>query len=55
MRAVADCAAVLALRTGMAPEKRLKDSGIDVITTYERVETAVLTAAKERSKEYGIA
>jgi MoaA/NifB/PqqE/SkfB family radical SAM enzyme len=55
IRAVGDCAAVLALRTGMAPEKRLKEKGIDVITTYERVETAVLLAAKERSELYGIA
>jgi predicted Fe-Mo cluster-binding NifX family protein len=55
IRAVADCAAVLALRTGMIPEKRLKENGIDVITTCERVENAVLTAAKERGKEHGIA
>ncbi len=55
IRAVADCEAVLALRTGMAPEKRLKENGIDVITTYERVETAVKAAAMERSKEHDIA
>jgi len=54
IRAVQDCSAVLALRTGMAPEKRLKENGINVITTYERVETAVLLAAKERSEVYGI-
>jgi nitrogenase molybdenum-iron protein alpha/beta subunit/MoaA/NifB/PqqE/SkfB family radical SAM enzyme len=55
INALRDCAAVLALRTGLIPEKRLKENGINVITTYERVETAVLLAAKERSEVYGIA
>jgi len=55
INALRDCAAVLALRTGLIPEKRLKENGIDVITTYEKVETAVLLAAKERSEVYGIA
>jgi nitrogenase molybdenum-iron protein alpha/beta subunit/predicted Fe-Mo cluster-binding NifX family protein len=54
INALRDCAAVLALRTGMEPESRLKENGINVITTYERVETAVLLAAKERSEVYGI-
>jgi MoaA/NifB/PqqE/SkfB family radical SAM enzyme len=49
VRAVWDCAAVLALRTGAAPEKRLREGGIDVISTHERVETAVAQAARERS------
>jgi len=44
INAVSDCSAVIALRTGLAPEKRLKEKGIDVITTYDRVETAVLSA-----------
>jgi len=48
IRAVADCEAVLALRIGPTPEKRLKENGIDAIMTYERVETAVVRAAKER-------
>jgi nitrogenase molybdenum-iron protein alpha/beta subunit/predicted Fe-Mo cluster-binding NifX family protein len=47
IRAVADCDAVLALRIGPAPEKRLQENGIYVITTYERVETAVNQAAQE--------
>jgi MoaA/NifB/PqqE/SkfB family radical SAM enzyme len=55
IRAVYDCEAVLALRIGPAPEKRLKENGIDVITTYDRVETAVTLAAKQRSAVYGIA
>jgi nitrogenase molybdenum-iron protein alpha/beta subunit/predicted Fe-Mo cluster-binding NifX family protein len=47
IRAVADCDAVLALRIGPTPEKRLQENGIYVITTYERVETAVSQAARE--------
>jgi nitrogenase molybdenum-iron protein alpha/beta subunit/MoaA/NifB/PqqE/SkfB family radical SAM enzyme len=47
IRAVADCDAVLALRIGPTPEKRLQENGIYAITTYERVETAVSRAAKE--------
>jgi nitrogenase molybdenum-iron protein alpha/beta subunit/MoaA/NifB/PqqE/SkfB family radical SAM enzyme len=50
IRAVSDCDAVLALRIGPVPEKRLQENGIDVIITYERVETAVNQAAK-RVKE----
>lgn len=47
IRAVADCKVVLALRIGSVPEKRLKENGIGVFTTYERVETAVAAAARE--------
>ena len=54
IRAVADCDAVLALRIGPAPEKRLQENGIYVITTYERVETAVSQAAKEINETYKI-
>jgi MoaA/NifB/PqqE/SkfB family radical SAM enzyme len=46
LRAVSDCAGVLALRIGLVPEKRLQESGISAITTYERVETAVKQAAE---------
>jgi hypothetical protein len=45
--AVSDCRAVLALRVGQVPEQRLNDSGIDIVTTYERIETAVLLAAQK--------
>lgn len=44
IRAVSDCDAVLALRIGPTPERRLKENGIGVITTYEKVETAVKKA-----------
>jgi MoaA/NifB/PqqE/SkfB family radical SAM enzyme len=47
IRAISDCQAVLALRIGPTPERRLKENGIDVIMTYEVVETAVADAAKE--------
>ncbi|MDR2694098.1 MAG: radical SAM protein [Chitinispirillales bacterium] len=55
IRAVADCAAVLAMRIGPTPEKRLRENGIDAIMTYDRVENAVARAAKERSVADGIA
>jgi nitrogenase cofactor biosynthesis protein NifB len=54
IHAVSDCEAVLALGIGPTPEKQLKENGIDTITTYERVETAVLQAAKNRRNVYGI-
>jgi predicted Fe-Mo cluster-binding NifX family protein len=47
LKAVSDCDGVIALRIGLAPESRLRENGIDVITTFERVETAVVTAAKK--------
>ena len=52
--AVSDCEAVLAMRIGPTPEKRLKENGIEAITTYERVETAVSEAAKKRRNVYGV-
>jgi len=50
IHAISDCEAVLAVRIGPTPEKRLKENGIGAITTYERVETAVLQAAKEKRR-----
>ncbi|GBU26464.1 nitrogenase molybdenum-iron protein nifN-nifB [Fibrobacteria bacterium R8-3-H12] len=50
IRALSDCEAVLAIRIGPTPEKRLKENGIDAITTYEKVETAVLQAAKQKRR-----
>jgi predicted Fe-Mo cluster-binding NifX family protein len=47
IRAVEDCKAVLALRIGQTPAQRLKDGGIGVISTYERVEDAVALAARD--------
>jgi MoaA/NifB/PqqE/SkfB family radical SAM enzyme len=45
LRAIADCSAVLTLRIGVTPEEKLKEAGIGIIITYERVETAVRLAA----------
>jgi predicted Fe-Mo cluster-binding NifX family protein len=45
LKAVSDCAGVIALRIGLAPERRLREKGIDAIATYERVEIAVAQAA----------
>ena len=36
---------MLALRIGESPSQKLKDSGIEVISTYDRIEDAVKTAA----------
>jgi predicted Fe-Mo cluster-binding NifX family protein len=43
--AVSDCSAVLALRIGDAPSRKLESLGIDVVTTYDRIEDAVRQAA----------
>ncbi|MFP3156307.1 nitrogenase cofactor biosynthesis protein NifB [Lachnospiraceae bacterium ZAX-1] len=50
LRMVTDCNNVLALRIGYTPEKKLKEAGIGIIITYERVETAVRLAARESIK-----
>ncbi len=44
--AVGDCDGILVLRIGEVPLKRLKDAGIPVFTTYDRIENAVVKAAK---------
>ncbi len=47
LAAVDDCNAVLALRIGDAPTKKLNAKGIKTITTYDRIEDAVKTAAQK--------
>ncbi|WP_432748956.1 nitrogenase cofactor biosynthesis protein NifB [Pectinatus haikarae] len=42
---IKDCAAVISLRIGEAPQQRLEQAGIDVIITYDRIEDAVKKAA----------
>jgi len=42
LAAVADCQFVLAMRVGESPRRRLKDNGIKVAVTYDRIEKAVL-------------
>lgn len=45
LASIEDCAAVLALRIGDAPAKKLEEKGIKVITTYDSIENAVIKAA----------
>ncbi len=48
LSAVSDCQGVLALRTGDAPSRKLESSGIRVISTYDRIEDAILKAASSQ-------
>ncbi len=45
LSAVADCNFVLALRTGDTPSRKLEQSGIKVVSTYDRIEDAIIKAA----------
>lgn len=45
--AVSDCKGVLALRIGDAPSEKLKEKGINVFSTYDRIEDAVKKAATQ--------
>ena len=47
LRSIEDCSGVLTLRIGDAPANRLKDKGIKVFVTYERIEKAIKVAAEE--------
>lgn len=49
LSAVSDCDGVIALRIGDAPSKKLKMQGKKIITTYDRIENAVLQAASNHS------
>lgn len=42
-----DCDGVLALRIGYTPSEKLKAQGLRVITTYDYIESAVITAVKQ--------
>jgi nitrogenase molybdenum-iron protein alpha/beta subunit/MoaA/NifB/PqqE/SkfB family radical SAM enzyme len=44
LAAVADCSGVIALRIGDSPTRKLESLGIVVISTYDRIEDAVLKA-----------
>lgn len=46
IKAVSDCQGVLSMRIGEAPKKKLREKGIKVITTYDRVIDAVKKAAE---------
>jgi len=44
---VSDCKGVLALRIGDSPSEKLKEKGINVFSTYDRIENAVKKAATQ--------
>ena len=46
LAAVSDCQYVLAMRVGESPRRRLQSNGIKVVTTYDRIEKAVLMVEK---------
>lgn len=43
---LSDCDGVIAMRIGESPKVRLKDKGIKVVATYDKIENAVKEAAK---------
>lgn len=45
MATIRDCQGVIAMRMGEAPKKELSQQGVYVLTTYDRIEVAVETAA----------
>ncbi len=47
VRAVSDCSAVLAIRIGDSPKRKLTARGIRTFMTYDRVESAVLSAVRK--------
>lgn len=47
LHAISDCNAVIAMRIGEAPKQKLKQRGIRVFTTVDRIETSVRNAVTE--------
>ena len=47
LRAISDCNAVIAMRIGDAPKQTLKQRGIKVFTTVDKIETSVKKAVEE--------
>lgn len=47
LKTIEDCRAVLVMRIGEAPKEKLRKKGIQVITTFDRIETSVAKAATE--------
>ena len=50
IKCIEDCEGVLALRTGLSPTEKLKQKGISVFTTCERIHDAIKAAAIELAK-----
>lgn len=46
LHTIKDCNGVIAMRIGESPKKKLKEMGIKVISTYDRIKDAVKTASK---------
>jgi nitrogenase cofactor biosynthesis protein NifB len=44
---ISDCDGIIAMRIGEAPSKKLEKKGINVFTTYDRIEEAVKNAASK--------
>ncbi|MBC3804603.1 nitrogenase cofactor biosynthesis protein NifB [Acetobacterium fimetarium] len=49
-----DCDGVIAMRIGDAPARRLEKKGIQVFSTYDRIEEAVKTAARKMIKSQNL-
>lgn len=53
IESIKDCDGVIAIRIGDSPSKKLEDEGIQIFTTYDKIEDAVIKAAdsiKEKVK-----
>ncbi|AAK78240.1 MULTISPECIES: nitrogenase cofactor biosynthesis protein NifB [Clostridium] len=50
VKVVSDCSAVLALRAGLEPKRKLKEKGIEVIEMYETINNGVKMAAEKLLK-----
>jgi predicted Fe-Mo cluster-binding NifX family protein len=47
LKTISDCIAVVAMRIGESPKSKLKEKGIHVLTTYDRIEDSVIKAVIE--------
>ncbi len=51
VKSMKDCKAVLCMRIGDIPSKKLAEQGIKVITTYDKIETAIAQSIKDYRRE----
>jgi predicted Fe-Mo cluster-binding NifX family protein len=47
LKTISDCIAVVAMRIGESPKSKLKEKGIHVLATYDRIEDSVIKAVIE--------
>jgi len=52
--ALTDCEGVIALRIGVAPQRKLEERGIQAYTTYDRIEEAIKKIAREMMGEEAV-